>query len=84
MSFSYALVCMQTSCGQHKTGVDIFILTAPANSLCYGSFFQVATKEHMDPIEAKARALLLGAELARTLNLRDVNSLTDNEVFSLF
>jgi len=38
----------------------------------------------MDHIEAKAQALLLGAKLlARTPNLQDVNSLTDNEYYLL-
>jgi len=36
----------------------------------------------MDPIEAEAQALLLGAKLARALNLQDVNFLTDNEVLA--
>ena len=34
----------------------------------------------MDLIEAEAQALLLGAKLARALNLQDVNFLIDNEV----
>lgn len=36
----------------------------------------------MDPIEAEAHALLLGAKLTRALNLQDVNFLTDNEILA--
>jgi hypothetical protein len=67
--FCDASVCMQTPPRQHRTGVGIFILTDSANFLCSGSFFQVATQEYMDPIEAEAQALLQGAKLARALNL---------------
>ena len=71
---------LQYACKHHLDNTEH---TAPANSFCYGSFFQVATKEHMDPIEVETQALLLGAKVARTLNLQDVSSLTDNEVLSL-
>jgi hypothetical protein len=36
----------------------------------------------VDPIEAEAQALLLGAKLERALNLQDVNFVTDNEVLA--
>ena len=36
----------------------------------------------MEPLQAEANALLLGAKLARALNLQRANLITDNEVLA--
>ena len=45
-------------------------------------FFQVGIQQAMEPLQAEANALLLGAKLARALNLQRANLITDNEVLA--
>ena len=70
----------ETSPGRDQTGVEILILTQPVCSLCSAFFFQVATSQVLEPLEAEAHALLLGARLAAALNLQVATLLTDNQV----
>ena len=80
--FCDASVCVQQSAAYNQTGVGILILTTPSHSLCSGSFFQVGIQQAMEPLQAEANALLLGAKLARALNLQRANLITDNEVLA--
>jgi len=80
--FCDASVCVQQSAAYNQTGVGIFILTTPSHSLYSGSFFQVGIQQTMEPLQAEANALLLGAKLARALNLQRANLITDNEVLA--
>ena len=79
--FCDASVCVQQSAA-NQTGIGIFILTTPSHSLCSASFFQVRILQAMEPLQAEANALLMGAKLARALNLQRANLITDNEVLA--
>ena len=79
--FCDASVALQENTpGRIQTGVGIFILTQPACSLSSACYFQVATSQVLEPLEAEAHALLLGARLAAALNLQVATLLTDNQV----
>ena len=78
--FCDASVCTQPPPNANQTGIGIFILTNPTNSVCNASFLQVAVPKIIDPLEAEAQALLLGAKLALALNLQVANLLTDNQI----
>lgn len=66
--------------GRNQAGIGILILTQPARSLSSASFFQVVRSEALEPLEAEAHALLLGARLGVALNLQVATLLTDNQV----
>jgi len=76
--FCDASVCTQPPPNANQTGIGIFILTNPTNSVCNASFLQVAVPKIIDPLEAEAQALLLGAKVALALNLQVASLLTDN------
>jgi len=80
--FCDASVCVQQNSNAAQTGIGIFILISPTHSLCGGIFFQVAVRRALQPLEAEAWALLLGAKLTIALNLPGTVFLTDNETLA--
>jgi len=79
--FCDASVALQENTpGRIQTGVGIFVLTQPACSLSSACYFQVATSQVLEPLEAEAHALLLGARLAAALNLQVATLHTDNQI----
>jgi len=80
--FCDASVCVQQNSNAAQTRIGIFILISPTHSLCSGIFFQVAVRRALQPLEAEAWALLLGAKLTIALNLPGTVFLTDNETLA--
>jgi hypothetical protein len=81
--FCDASVCVQHNSNAAQTGIGIFILISLTHSLCSGIFFQVAIRRALQPLEAEAWALLLGAKLTIALNLQGPVFLTDNETLAI-
>jgi len=80
--FCDASVCLQNSPGSNQTGIGILVLSKSTQNVSSASFFQVAIRRTLEPLEAEARALLLGAKLAVALNLQVATLLTDNQVLA--
>ena len=80
--FCDASVCLQNSPGSNQTGIGILVLSKSTRNVSSASFFQVAIRRTLEPLEAEARALLLGAKLAVALNLQVATLLTDNQVLA--
>jgi len=72
--FCDASVDSQNLVAGNQTGIGVLIITQPARSISHASFFQVATKQVLEPLEAEAHALLFGASCrARSLECSFVN-----------
>ena len=78
--FCDASVDSQNLVAGNQTGIGVLIITQPARSISHASFFQVAIKQVLEPLEVEAHALLFCAKLAAALDLQDTALLTDNQV----
>jgi hypothetical protein len=80
--FCDASVCVQQNLNATQTGMGIFILYLQHIASVVESFFQVAIRHALQPLETKAWALLLGAKLTIALNLQRPVFLTDNKTLA--